>query len=128
MKTTLQLFSNPLGSKVEEQDHDLQMELCELQSDLFLASKSNNLQYEEFWKLLTNEQFPKLRKYSLKVCPMFGSTYICECTFSTMKMLKTKQRNRLSEDVLRSTLRLTTTKIEVDIPSLVKEHSAQCWH
>jgi hypothetical protein len=86
---TLQLFSNPLGSKIEEQDHDLQMELCELQSDFFLASKSN-LQYEEFWKLLTNEQFPKFRKYALKVCSMFGSTYICECTFSTMKMLKTK--------------------------------------
>jgi hypothetical protein len=54
MKTTIQLFSNPLGPKVEEQDHDLHMELCELQSDFFLTSK-RNLQYEEFWKLLTNE-------------------------------------------------------------------------
>jgi hypothetical protein len=44
MKTILHLFSNPLGSKVEEQDHDLQMEMCKLQSDLFLVSKSS-LQY-----------------------------------------------------------------------------------
>jgi hypothetical protein len=67
--------------------------------DFFLASKSN-LQYEEFWKLLTNEQFSKLCKYGLKVCSIFGSTYICDCNFSTMKVLKTMQRNRLSENVL----------------------------
>jgi hypothetical protein len=77
MKTTFQLFSNSLGLKVEQQDHDLQVELCEHQSDFFLASK-RNIQYEEFWKLLTNEQFLKLHKNALKLCSLFASTYICE--------------------------------------------------
>jgi hypothetical protein len=42
MITTPQLFSNPLGLKVE-QDHDLQMELSEFQSVFFLASESNSM-------------------------------------------------------------------------------------
>jgi hypothetical protein len=45
-----------------------------------------------------------------------------------MKVLEMKLRNRLSEDVLRSTLYLATTKIEVDVPPLVREHSAQGSH
>ena len=46
---------------------------------------------------------------------MFGSTYICESTFSVMKRLKSNARNRLADETLDSRLRLATTEVDVDI-------------
>ncbi|KAJ8880538.1 hypothetical protein PR048_017008 [Dryococelus australis] len=51
-------------------------------------------------------------------------TYICECAFSTMKILNSKQRNRSSQEALKSNFRIVTT----DIVALVNEHTAQCSH
>jgi len=74
----------------------------------------------EFWYLLAPAQYPELRKWSMKICSMFGSTYICESTFSTMKHVKSKERNRLSDDNLNHLLRLSTSEIDIDIDMLVK--------
>ena len=56
----------------------------------------------------------------MRICSMFGGTYICESTFSTMKHVKSKERNRLSDDNLNHLLRLTTSEIYINIEKLVK--------
>ena len=55
------------------------------------------------------------------LCFIFGSTYICESTFSLMKIVKSMERNRLTDDNLHYSLRLTTTEIDIDIDKLVRE-------
>ncbi|CAI6371938.1 unnamed protein product [Macrosiphum euphorbiae] len=80
---------------ISVQPPDFQMELCDLQSDCFFQSKVN-LPPQEFWKLCSQEKFPILRNMSLEILSLFGSTYICESAFSTMKLIKSKSRNRIN--------------------------------
>jgi hypothetical protein len=42
---------------------------------------------------------------------MFGTTYICECTFSNLKHIKSKERNRLTDETLGHLLRVSTIEI-----------------
>ena len=120
MKPSLLLFNNPMEACVETQLPELQLELCELQSDPSLLAKKNENQVN-FWKLVSKERFPKLRDFSLKLLSMFGSTYVCECTFSVMKQVKSKTRNQMQNDTLDACLRLAITSIEVDVEKLVNE-------
>lgn len=120
LKSSLLLFNNPMEVDVEAQLPELQLELCELQSDPMLQAKKNENQ-ESFWKMVCNERFPKLRDFALKLYSMFGSTYICECTFSTMKQIKSKTRNKMENETLDACLRLATTNIGIDMEALVKE-------
>ena len=120
IKEQIKLFSNPMEIQIETQPSEFQLELCDLQSDPFLQSKKNE-RNKAFWKLVSNEQFPVLRKFALKMLSMFGSTYICESTFSVMKRLKSNARNRLADETLDARLRLATTEVDVDIERLIKD-------
>jgi len=40
---------------------------------------------------------------------MFGSTYVFESTFSTMKQVKSKNTNRMADETLDDSLRLVST-------------------
>ena len=119
IKEQIELFINPVEIKIESQAAAFQLELCDLQSDPFLRLKKNE-RYEAFWKLVNIEQFPKLRDFALRMLSMFGSTYICESTFSVMKRLKSSTRNRLGDETLDACLRLSTTNIDVDIERLLQ--------
>ena len=52
---------------------------------------------------------------------MFGSTYICKSIFLCMKRLKSDERNRMSDETLDARLRLSTSKIEANIDTIVKK-------
>ncbi len=49
---------------------------------------------------------------------MFGSTYLCECTFSLMKAIKSKERSSLGHDLLKGQLRAATSNIKIDFNKL----------
>lgn len=115
----ISIFSQPLSICIDNVRSDLQLELCDLQSDPFYTARSEK--GEDFFKLLSKESYPKLRKFGLKMCSMLGSTYLCESTFSTMKFIKSKYRCSLTDKSLTNLLRLATTSIEIDIASLVNE-------
>ncbi|XP_078140529.1 general transcription factor II-I repeat domain-containing protein 2B-like [Centroberyx gerrardi] len=121
MRGTIQLFTDPLSAVVNDQPPKLQMELCELQGDAFFQMKRNE-RGVSFWILLPETRFPLLRDFALKQASMFGSTYICESNFSTMKHIKSKERNRLSDETLFHLMQLGCTGIDVDIPLIVRQH------
>lgn len=50
---------------------------------------------------------------------MFGTTYICESTFSNMKHIKSKHRNRFIDKTLSHLLRVFTFEIEVHFTTLL---------
>jgi len=93
------------------------MELCDLQADPFLLSRDEH--GIQFFKLLSDKKYPQLIDLGLKVCSMFGSTYKCESTFSIMKYIKSKYRSALTDESLSHLLRIATSNVSVDIPSLV---------
>ncbi|KAL4125892.1 hypothetical protein QTP88_010129 [Uroleucon formosanum] len=115
MRPQINLFNNPMAVEIEKQDPSLQLELCELQTDPFLSAKEIDV---SFSKTLPVEKYPILRDFALKMLSMFGTTYICECTFSNLKHIKSKERNRLTDETLGHLLRVSTTEIEVDFTKL----------
>lgn len=117
LKSSMMLFSNPLRANIEDQPTHLQLELCELQADIFLQTREEK--GTDFFKLLPKERFPNLLDFGRKITSMFGSTYLCESVFSALKFIKNQNRNRLTESSLLHLLRLSTTELEVDIRSLV---------
>uniref|UniRef100_A0A3Q3Q094 HAT C-terminal dimerisation domain-containing protein n=1 Tax=Monopterus albus TaxID=43700 RepID=A0A3Q3Q094_MONAL len=76
-----------------------------------------------FWKLLPESRFPLLRDFALSMISMFGSTYICESSFSTMKHIKSKERNRLTDDTLFHLMRIGCTESDIDIQSIVHQQA-----
>ena len=103
---------------VETQLSEFQLELHELQCDPFLRLRKNETQ-KILWKLVSKDKFPKLIDFALKMHSMFGSTYVCESTFSTMKLVKSRNKNRMVNQTLDNCLRLSTTSTDIDIETVV---------
>ncbi|KAG9475648.1 general transcription factor II-I repeat domain-containing protein 2B-like [Eleutherodactylus coqui] len=121
LNSSLRLFNNPLSADINNADVHYQLELCELQADLYLASRTEV--GVPFFRLLDKERFPNLRDLGLKIASMFGSTYICEKSFSDLNHIKSKYRNNISNRTLLQALRLSTTNLKVDIDELLSQPS-----
>ena len=90
-----------------------QMELLELQCDIYIkaAPDCNRKDCLAMWRTIGQHgKYPLLSDIAKKVLSMFGSTYRCESAFSHMKAIKTKYRNRISDDHLMQCVRAVTTK------------------
>jgi len=90
MRLQINSFNHPMTDEIEKQDTELQLELCDLQTyPLLLSTKEIDV---SFWKKLPVVKYPLLREFTIKMLTVFGITYICECTFSNMKYIKSKQK------------------------------------
>lgn len=80
------------------------MELIDLQADAALKEQFRGDEPATFWfQMVSESAFPGLRKVALYILTMFGSTYSCEAAFSTMNIIKTKYRSRLTSKHLHMT-------------------------
>ncbi|XP_024908437.1 general transcription factor II-I repeat domain-containing protein 2-like isoform X1 [Cynoglossus semilaevis] len=124
----IRLFQNPFVADIEEAQPSYQFELAELQNCDVLkdAFKSNSL--IDFYAALPNDTYPNIRKHAMKMSTLFDSTYICEQTFSGMKLLKNSMRSRLTDEHLHQCLRLAVTRMEPDIQLLISQMQAHSSH
>jgi hypothetical protein len=83
---------------------------------------------EDFWKMLPQEKFPKLRNFSLEMLSLFWRTYVCEAVLSTTNIIKSRMRNGLDNSSLESCLRLSSTGLPTDIDKLAAQKQAQSSH
>ncbi|CAL9704974.1 unnamed protein product [Knipowitschia caucasica] len=126
---SLQLVSCPLSQDPDTAPQELQLELINLQSDP--ASKENfkSLKLTDFYASLNKATFPNLRRLAQEMIVLFGSTYVCEQTFSVMNINKARHRSKLTDQHLRSILRIATTKLAPDFDALAKKGDQQhCSH
>ncbi|XP_018369071.1 PREDICTED: general transcription factor II-I repeat domain-containing protein 2B-like [Trachymyrmex cornetzi] len=119
LKTELILFENPLTAPIEEQHLDLQDELFDLQNDISLKTVQET--GVDFYKMLKESSYPKLRDFGLRIHSMFGSTYLCEISFSKMKLIKNERRSSLSDDTLPRLMRVATSNIQIDVSALTNK-------
>jgi hypothetical protein len=84
----------------------VEMEVVDFQNDLSLRSLSTT---ENIWPLVPKEKYPIVIQVALRLKAMFGSTYLCEATFSGMKFIKNKYRNRLTDEHLDNCIRMAAT-------------------
>lgn len=59
---------------------------------------------------------------------LFGSTYICEQTFSKMNFVKSKYRSKLSDEHLKSILVIGTSKLEPKWTDIVGQKQLHASH
>ena len=68
-------------------------------SDLYIKARKHE---NNFWSFADASRYTLLRYIALLLNSYFGSTYLCEETFSRMKYVKSKFRTRLTNIVLRT--------------------------
>ncbi|CAM5133327.1 unnamed protein product [Natator depressus] len=121
-----QLFSTPFAVEIDNVAEEMQMELVELQCDTILKQKYTDVGIPEFYQFLSQERLPMLFSASARVMTMFGSAYICEQFFSSMKINKSVLRSRLTDEHLQATLRLVSSQdIKPNIDALVNAKRCQ---
>ncbi|CAK6973260.1 EPM2A-interacting protein 1-like [Scomber scombrus] len=119
------LFQNPFSCVPEEEPAEMQLELIDLQesSEARAAYRDKNL--IKFYKGRSPSTYPSLRQHAIRMVSLFGNTYICEKTFSTMAINKSKLKSRLTDGHLHAVLRIAMTEKEPDIRGIVanrKQH------
>ncbi|GAA6098908.1 general transcription factor II-I repeat domain-containing protein 2-like, partial [Tachysurus ichikawai] len=124
-KCRFQLLSNPFAVDVENAPNNLQMEPIELQCNETLKSKYDAVGATQFPQFIP-DTMPQLRTQAAQLLSLFGSTYLCEHLFSLMKMTKTSHRSRLTDEHLRSILRVSSAQsLSPDIDELASKKRCQ---
>ena len=91
------LLLYPFTADIDTAPEDLQLELIDLQSDYSLKKMFHEKILVDFYSSLSAEKFPCTKKFGGKILSIFGSTYICEQSFSCMKINKNKHRCSLTD-------------------------------
>ena len=108
MESEMHLISSPFICNVDDAPSDVQLELVDLQSDAILAEHLKSQPLLNFYSSLKQEKFPNIRRHAQKMFVFFGSSYICEQTFSVMEFNKSRYRFSHNDDHLSVMLRIAT--------------------
>ena len=109
------VLKSPFSCDVETVANELQLELIDLQADNALKSNFEKKSLIEFYKSLHPEKFRNVKQFARKMLVMFASTYICEQTFSSVKINKSKNRPLLTDSNLQDVLRINASSFEPDL-------------
>lgn len=122
------LFTNPFvfpDDKINTFEENLQLEIIDLKCNSVLKGRFAELPVVpsasdmiSFWRLLPENDFEHLRSFAQRFVCRFGSTYRCEQSFSSMKLIKNKNRARLTDSNLNGLMILATTNLNPDIDKL----------
>ena len=82
----------------------------------------------EFWKLVPLEKYPNVKRAAPKILSMFGSPYVCESVFSTLKHVKSKHRSVLTDTHVKELLRVATTEYKPNLKKIVQDKECQKSH
>lgn len=119
MEDEMHMISCPFTCDVDNAPTDVQLELIDLQSEAILAEHFKSGTLLDFYSSLKEEKFPNMRRRAQKMFVLFGSTYICEQTFSVMRFNKSRYRSSLTDNHLSAALRISTSDIQPDFDALV---------
>ena len=131
IENDIKLFSTPFDVPVEVVHEQYQMELVELQCCDELKSKfhAKGVLLLDFYKHhLKCEKYPYLINHAKKITSMFGSTYVCEQLFSSMKNTKSKLRTRLNDGHLQDVMLLASSNLKPNIDKLADQKQHQASH
>ena len=85
---------------------------------LTVSCRERHLDSKDFWQLVSEEKYPKLKYFALRFCSLMGRTYICESSFSVVNHVKSKTQSRLDSQMLSACVRLALTEIPVSDGSI----------
>ena len=89
---------NPfMHCEIKHLEEEMQENLIDLRNDLVFKRLFAEKELSEFW-LCLNTKFPKLSNKAVESLLPFGSSYLCEQGFSTLTEMKSKKREKTSND------------------------------
>ena len=109
---SLRHFIESTGLAIDEGNFG--MEVIDLKESSALLDHFNNVGSEQFWVDLDEKTFPNSKKVSFFFLTMFGSTYVCESSFSHMNAIKSGSRTSFLDSTLDHCLRIAMTTFEPD--------------
>jgi len=113
---------------VESVPDHCQLEVIDLQCSPELKSSFQQNNIITFYGSLSSSTYGSVKDLACKLLSEFGSTYLCEQTFSIMNMNKNKLRSNMTDNYLCSILRLATTKLEPNVDKVVDSIQAHPSH
>ena len=102
-------------------------QLTDIRADMTLEQEFKMKDITSFW-CSRYQEFPKITELALNALLPFASTYLTETAFSTLLLLKNKQRSRLSQLTLESNLRLSLSAVQPNIDRLCSNMQAHPSH
>ena len=99
---------------------ELQLELIDLQANGLLKEKHREGKLLESYRCLPNDEFLKQKKFASGMGSMFGTTYVCEQTFSKMKNVKSEHRTRLTDEHLKAILLVQCSNTKPNIEDIMR--------
>jgi len=119
---------DPFSSNVESVPDHCRLEVIDLQCSPELKTSFHQNNILTFYGSLSSSTYGSVKDLAYKVLSEFGSTYLCEQTFSVMNMNKTQLRSNLTDNNLSSILRLAVSKLEPNIEKVVESIQAHPAH
>ncbi|CAH1173813.1 unnamed protein product [Phaedon cochleariae] len=124
----LKVFTNPFSCDIEDVPSHLQMNVIDLQSNDTLKNSFHEMKdLVKFYGSLPSD-FDELKRFALQLITFFGSTYLCEQTFSILNYRKNKYASRLTDEHLRAILRIATTNLKANIQQIATQIQPQTSH
>ncbi|XP_030745088.1 general transcription factor II-I repeat domain-containing protein 2-like [Sitophilus oryzae] len=116
MEIDIQQFATCVMQNFGEDIAATEMEVIEFQNDLALKSLVSSTKC--IWSIVSKDKYSVLCRVALKVKALFSSTYLCESSFSNMKFIKNKYRNRLTDEHLDNCIRMAVSNYTANIKKL----------
>ncbi|KAK3889500.1 hypothetical protein Pcinc_006472 [Petrolisthes cinctipes] len=119
---SLSLFENPFLVNAEDfNDADLQMEILDIQANSALQGFFTNHTLVAFYERVDREKLPLIHHNACFWAVQFGSTYVCEQSFSRMKVNKSKYRTKVTDKHLDAILRLGISPLKPNVEKLLEQ-------
>nr|CAI5857681.1 unnamed protein product [Callosobruchus analis] len=93
-KILFKFAENPFSVDANEMPTALQLELIDLQCSDLHKEKHRDGNLLEFYKCLDKNKFPNIIDTAQQILCLFGSTYICEQTFSVLNLNNNNNNNK----------------------------------
>ncbi|XP_076046674.1 general transcription factor II-I repeat domain-containing protein 2B-like [Oratosquilla oratoria] len=120
IESDILLFQNPFDCNLDDVPVGLQMKLIDLQTIDLLKEKHREGKLVAFYRCLPDDDFPKLKNFAADIASVFGTTYVCEQTFSKMKYVKSTHRTRLTDEHLKAILLIGCSNSKPNIDDILK--------
>ncbi|CAH2108321.1 unnamed protein product [Euphydryas editha] len=128
VSSKLKIFANPFLCDIEDVPSNLQMNVIDLQCNDTLKNSFYEINdLVKFYSSLPSD-FDELKRFAQQLITVFGSTYLCEQTFSILNYRKNKYASRLTDEHLKAILRISTTNLKTDIQKIASQIQPQTSH
>lgn len=125
IKKLIYAVANPFTCDISDLPEMLAQQIIQVRNDNVAKQAYAKGDILAFYTGLEHPKYNALKAAAYMMLSIFGSTYLCESTFSTMKLNKSGARSQLTNKHLRDILVISTTNLDVDHDALTEQNQTK---